>query len=85
MISRTFHKLWHTHAPLTVSALVTALVTVIFYCRNFCRPTRDYGHSGVAQAHQVRRFDYTLQPDAGVDFRVCSGVIGDWSLSSVGF
>lgn len=30
MLSRTFHKLWHTHAPLTVSALVTALVTVFF-------------------------------------------------------
>ena len=48
MISRTFHKLWHTHAPLTLSALVTALVTVFFYRRDFHRPARDYGRSGVA-------------------------------------
>ena len=38
MISRTFHKLWHTHAPLTVSALVTALVTVFFIVGVFAYP-----------------------------------------------
>ena len=38
MISRTFHKLWHTHAPLTVSALVTALVTVFFIVGIFADP-----------------------------------------------
>ena len=38
MISRTFHKLWHTHAPLTISALVTALVTVFFIVGIFADP-----------------------------------------------
>ena len=38
MLSRTFHKLWQTHAPLTVSALVTALVTVFFIVGIFADP-----------------------------------------------
>ena len=38
MLSRTFHKLWHTHAPLTLSALVTALVTVFFIVGIFADP-----------------------------------------------
>lgn len=38
MLSRTFHKLWHTHAPLTVSALVTALVTLFFIIGIFADP-----------------------------------------------
>ena len=38
MISRTFHKLWHTHAPLTLSALMTALVTVFFIVGIFADP-----------------------------------------------
>ncbi len=38
MFSRTLHKLWRTHAPLTVSALVTALVTVFFIIGIFADP-----------------------------------------------
>lgn len=38
MLSRTFHKLWHTHAPLTLSALVTALVTLFFIVGIFADP-----------------------------------------------
>ncbi len=38
MLSRTFHKLWHTHAPLTVSALVTGLVTLFFIVGIFADP-----------------------------------------------
>ena len=38
MLSRTFHKLWHTHAPLTLSALVTALVTLFFIIGIFADP-----------------------------------------------
>ena len=38
MISRTFHKLWRTHAPLTLSAFVTALVSVFFVIGIFADP-----------------------------------------------
>ena len=38
MLSRTFHKLWHTHTPLTISGLVTALVTVFFIVGIFADP-----------------------------------------------
>lgn len=38
MLSRTFHKLCHTHTPLTVSALITGLITLFFIVGIFADP-----------------------------------------------
>jgi hypothetical protein len=38
MLSRTFPKLWQTHAPLTLSALITAFLTLFFIVGIFADP-----------------------------------------------
>lgn len=38
MLSRTFPKLWRTHAPLTLSAVLTAFITIFFIVGVFADP-----------------------------------------------